>query len=304
GELLAVGLQVEIIERRPTQENGSSDSRAWRESMANERGFVAIIDVLGEVVPTSVEIWIFQQAPRRSERLQVVLDPGAARSSETLAIRAIEALRSSFLELDLSVGNQPGSSEARSQPQAPAPLASEPAQATRTPVERFGLEAGATLLTSLDGVGPAFLPLLRFDWRARPALLMQATLSGFGTQPSLESAAGSARVAQQFGLLGALYDPPSASGLRPLFGLFAGVLRTSLDGQADSPEHGHQVAQWSFLLEGSVGARLSLSHRYYLTLASHVQLAAPYVAIHFADTLVATTGRPNVLLSLTVGAWL
>ena len=43
---------------------------------------------------------------------------------------------------------------------------------------------------------------------------------------------------------------------------------------------------------------------YHLTLAAHVQVAEPYIAIHVVDTLVATSGRPNVLLSLTLGAWL
>jgi hypothetical protein len=35
-----------------------------------------------------------------------------------------------------------------------------------------------------------------------------------------------------------------------------------------------------------------------------MQLAEPYVAIHFVETQVATTGRPNLLVSLTAGAWL
>ena len=43
----------------------------------------------------------------------------------------------------------------------------------------------------------------------------------------------------------------------------------------------------------ALGARLSLPGRYHLTLAAHVQVAEPYIAIHFVDTLVATSGRPN-----------
>ena len=43
---------------------------------------------------------------------------------------------------------------------------------------------------------------------------------------------------------------------------------------------------------------------YHVTFAAHVQLAEPYVAIHVLDTVVATTGRPNLLLTLTLGAWL
>ena len=82
------------------------------------------------------------------------------------------------------------------------------------------------------------------------------------------------------------------------------MLRTAIDGQAEAPATAHFVERWSFLLDGSLGARMRLPGRYYLTLAAHVQVAEPYVAIHIADTVVATTGYPNLLFSLTVGAWL
>jgi hypothetical protein len=81
-------------------------------------------------------------------------------------------------------------------------------------------------------------------------------------------------------------------------------LRTAIDGQAEAPAEAHVVEHWSFLLDGSAGARVRLPGQTFFTLALHVQVAAPYVAVHIADTLVATTGRPNVLLTLTVGAWL
>jgi len=86
--------------------------------------------------------------------------------------------------------------------------------------------------------------------------------------------------------------------------LSAGALHTTLDGSGDSPNQGQRVKQWAFLAEGSLGARLELSTRYSLCLAGHVQWAAPYAAIHFVDTQVATTGHPNLAASLAVGAWL
>ena len=82
------------------------------------------------------------------------------------------------------------------------------------------------------------------------------------------------------------------------------MLRTAIDGEADAPAEAHVVERWSFLLDGSVGARVRLPGRTFFTLALHVHVAAPYVAVHIADTVVATTGRPNLLLTLTVGAWL
>jgi hypothetical protein len=81
-------------------------------------------------------------------------------------------------------------------------------------------------------------------------------------------------------------------------------LHTAIDGAADAPAAAHVVDRWSFLVDGSVGARVQLPGRTFFTLALHAQVAAPYVAVHIADTVVATTGRPNLLLALTVGAWL
>jgi hypothetical protein len=92
--------------------------------------------------------------------------------------------------------------------------------------------------------------------------------------------------------------------LQPYLALAAGALHTAVDGTADAPAEAHVVDRWSFLVEGSVGARVHLPGRTFFTLALHAQVAAPYVAIHIADTRVATTGRPNLLLTLTVGAWL
>ena len=87
-------------------------------------------------------------------------------------------------------------------------------------------------------------------------------------------------------------------------GLAVGLLHTSVEGQSGVSLEGHDVDRWSFLSEASLGAGLRFSPRYYMALAAHVQVADPYVAIHVADAIGATTGRPNLLLTLTVGAWL
>lgn len=297
GELFALGLEVEVLARPATGETDTADARVLLEQTAAERGIDAVIDVVGDTTPTAVDIWIFERSPPRSQVSRVVLEPNTPNAAETLAIRAIEVLRANFVEIDLAArarANEPVVETPRDAPMKP------PARRG----EHVGLEAGAAVLTSLDGIGPAILPIVRVDWAVSSWLVVQTTLAGFGTQPTLETRAGSATVAQGYAVLGLCYCYPSDPGLRPFLSLSAGALRTSLDGQADFPEEGHTVAQWSFLLDASLGARLRFSERYYLTPAFHVQLAQPYVAVHFVDELVASSGRPNLLSSLTVGAWL
>lgn len=300
GELLAVGLEVRLVDRPARSAHDAASLRPELERLARERDLHAILEVIGEKRLQAVDVWMFQHAPRRVEVQRVQLEPSARRPSETLAIRAIEVLRSSFLELDLAGAVRPASaSPLREQPEL------EPS-AVRAPEPRtlWALEAGAAVVSGVNGVGPALLPLVRADWVAAPWLVAQATFAGLGTRPTLETPAGSAQVSQLFGLLGLCYCRVSTTEIRPALALSVGALRTALDGLAELPARGHHVVRWSLLTEASLGLRLPVSDQYYATLAAHVQLAQPYVAIHFADTPVATTGRPNLLFTLTIGAWL
>jgi hypothetical protein len=295
GELLAVGLDVEL-RARPPGFSQSLEPRTELERIADRQHAIAIIDVTDGGAAVSVEIWIFERGAEHVQVSRVALEPEPATRSETVAIRAIEVLRSRFLELALA--------RRESKPPPPEPPANDAPPPPPPPGPRFGLEAGVAISTGVDGVGPALLPLVRFDWRPGGWLLAQLTAGALGTSPTVERGTTRADLAQQYAALGVCYCPPTEVGLRPLLALSAGVLRTTLDGRADLPEHGHFVEQWSAVFEGAIGARLQLPGRYFLTIASHVQLAQPYVAVHFADRVVATSGRPNLLFPLTFGAWL
>jgi len=300
GELLAVGLKVEL-DARPAELAADAISRdAWLERMAAERSVDAVIDIVGSPSPLGADVWILPNASRGLRAVRVAVEAHTPNRAETLAIRSIEVLRANFLVMDVP----------HEDPRDSADLASErppEPSSKRTPAEpeagpKLGIAVGATLLTGTDGVGPALLPLVRVHWAFYEGLGVEATLSGFGTRPSVGTEAGSVSIAQEYGLVGLRYATPSEAWLAAFFTLSAGTLRTTLEGSADPPERGHHIEQWAFLTEGSVGGRLELSERYWLCLAGHVQWAAPYTAIHVVSTEVATTGHPNLAASLAVGA--
>jgi hypothetical protein len=299
GEVLSLGLEVAITERLATV--NASQSRAWVERLATEWETDAVIDVIGDAAPAAVDVWVFGRQPRRSEVSRVALEPNTENAAERLAIRAVEALRSRLVEMDLAANIPPAPAATRAPPET---VTQGPPRDSGDPIGRLDLEMGAALLTSFDGVGPALMPLVRIGWSARSWLVLEGALAGFGSRPTVTSTVGSARVAQQYAVFGGCTCVRGAGALQPHLAISAGALRTTIDGQADAPADAHFVERWSFLLEGSVGARLRVAGRYHLTLAAHVQVAAPYVAIHFIDTVVATSGNPNLGLSLTVGAWL
>lgn len=301
GELLSVGLEIAMADRPASRGLAGADSLTWLEQVATERGARAVVDIVGDDALVAVDVWVVKTSPRRFEVTRVAVESSTLNPSERLALRAVEALRAGLLEVDWAARGR------RNQPIATPPATTPPTgevdQAARHG-RRLGFEVGAAGLMSLDGVGPAVLPMVRVGWEARSWLVLQAAVAAGGSRPTVATKGGTALVAQHYGVFGGCYRLRSDQRLWPFFALAAGALHTSVEGHAGVDTEGHSVGQWSFLLEGSLGAGLRLYRRYYLTLAAHLHLAAPYVAIHVVDAVGATSGRPNLLLTLTVGAWL
>lgn len=296
GELLSVGFEVAIRDR--PREPNVLGSEPWQRVLATETEVDAAVVVVGEAV--AVDVWLIDSARHFQLVTRVHLDPSGENAAKGLAIRTSEVLRARLFETRVEIAQPPAPATAA----APATPAFEGNAESTPQFRRVGLELGAAALASLDGVGPAFLPMLRIDWAIESKLLLQATLAGLGTRPNVATAAGTAEVAMQYGLLGACYRLSGEHPVRPLVALSFGALRTAVVGEADLPRAGHSVEQWSFLVDASLGAAFQLSRQYNLVLAGHAQFAQPYVAIHFGDQQVAAVGRPNLLLSLTFGAWL
>jgi hypothetical protein len=301
GELSSMALDDTTIERPSGGSPGSTDFRGWLEQLAVERGAFAVIDVMGGNGVSAVDVWV-RKSPGRFEVTRVAVDPNTTNASARLAIRALEALRASLLEVDFAarylradrVEKQPAPS---TKPQAKQ---SDPVIAR----QRIGLELGASLFMSPGGVGPAVLPLLRIDWAIHPSLLAQIAAAGLGSKPVVTTATGTALVARESIVLGACYLVSAEQTWSPLLSLAAGALHTSVEGQPSFGMNAHAVDQWSLLADAGLGAAIRLSRSYRVTLSGHVQLTHPYAAIHFGEPVIATTGRPNLLLTLAVGAWL
>jgi hypothetical protein len=298
GELLSVGLAVTVSDRKSTAEGAGPNSVAWLEPFAAE-GASAVIDTMGDAVLEAVDVWIVKTNPRRFEVTHVTLEPEVPRRAEILALRALEALRAGLLQIDWAERKR------RSDAVESTPIAQPPTPAPRAvAIDRVGVEIGAVATMSLDGLGPAVLPTLRGTWAARPWLLLQASLAGLGSRSTVSTTAGSAQVAQQYALLGGCYRLRPNRRVWPFAGIAAGALRTSIEGQTGPATGGHTGERWSALLDLALGTGFRLGDRWYLTLAAGAQLARPYVAIHIVDEVAATSGRPNLLSTLTIGAWL
>ena len=300
GELLSLGIEITMSDPMAESDAASPSSVMWLEPLAAQ-GANAVIRAIGDGALEAIDVWIVKPSLPRFEVTHVAADPDAARQPETLAFRAVEALRAGLLQIDWAARKK------REEPIAnpPAPIVSGPsAGALEGHVERVGLELGAAAVSSLDGVGLALLPTLSLGWLASPSLSIHGSLAGWGSKSMVTSTTATAEVAQQYAIMGGRYRLRATRRLWPFLGLGGGVLRTQVAGQSSRSTTGQHLDQWSALVDLSAGAGLGVHGRLYLTLAAHVQLADPYVAIHIVDRTAATSGRPNLLLTLTVGAWL
>jgi hypothetical protein len=304
GELTSAGFETEIV----AAPAGAADrSLNGLERLAAQRKAHAVVAIIGDLAPDSVEVWVIDQVTGKSVVRRMPFEPSAPQASKTLALRAIELLRASFLEIELSVPSRlPAPPQQHEPPPALPPSIVRFVEMERPsrPPPRFGVQVGGVAVINMDRLGPALLPLARFDWSLRSRLVAQVTLAGLGTRPAVDSPVGSAEVQQSFGLLGGTFFFRSDVHLRPFVEMAAGFLQTSVEGRADTPNRSRAAGQWSALGDVGVGAVLRLPDRFYLTFGIHAQLAEPYPAVRFLGTVVATTARPNLLLTLSVGAWL
>lgn len=300
GELASVGFAVEIVDEATT--DATRGPHAWLERLASSRGFDAVVAILGDGTPDSVEVWVVDKVTKKSVVRNIALGGAAEGTPKTLAIRAIELLRSSFLEIDLMGGD----SRKQRRPEPPPTVVQfVEGQRLASRGETFAIELGGHAVMSTGGVGPAVLPVVRLDWVLLSSWMAQLTLAGLGTHPTVANSNGTAEIAQAYGLLGVCYDLRASGDLRPFLALSAGVLRTSAEGRTESPAtQEHQAGQWSIVFDGGAGARLRLRDRLFLSLDFHAQMAQPRVAIRLVNDVVAHSAGPNLLVSVAMGAWL
>jgi hypothetical protein len=298
GELLSAGIVVTEAEAAFTL-LGALDPLASIEQVAGEQDADGVVALAGEDEPRAVVVYARNRRTGSAATRRLGFDAATARSPQTMAIRAVELLRSSFLELDMlappAVAGKTG---------GPGLLAWEPAGTSTAGHDQLAVEGGAVALFGFEGVGFRIAPVLRVDWALASRWLAQLAVAGAGTRPTVATEAGQASIAQTYALAGAAYRWPGRRW-QPFLALSAGALYTEVEGRGSAADYRGQSARaWSLLLEGGAGAWLRLRDRLYLSAAIEVQVAEPYLGIRFLDTVIATTGLPNLVLALSAGAWL
>ena len=270
------------------------------ESAARAADAGTAVALFGDPEAGQAELCIVRRAARRTavRRATVVVDD-PERMPEALARRALELLRATALELSIGIEPAP---RARDQPQLRPKLPS--VRALRAPVPRHRPSSPSTWASrtwaSIEGPPPAVAPVGRVALRLSDWAWARITAAGLGTRPSVETAYGSATLAQTVALAEAVAVFRGDKRLRPFVSIGAGALNVAVSGTGAAPYEGRAPQRWSAAFDGGVGVALAVRSRAALVTELHALVAAPHPVVRFADTRAATIGYPSVILTLAL----
>jgi hypothetical protein len=300
-ELAAGGFEVTV------SDFGAGGEALWIVDPSQRDGSTATITLVGDPDEGDAELWVVDGVPSGRVVVRRLLVPAGAgtHDDEVLAVRTLEFLRASALEL---AGQAPSSTGASTSAGASAPastpvaVAAEAARpiapvATRGPLS---FEIGLGLIESSRTLGPAFLPVarLRAEWLS--LLETRVTVAGFGTQPRLTTPEGTATVGHVVGLVEMRAAFRHGHAVRPAVGVGAGVLLVSVDGAGTSSYEGLRGQRWAGLFDVGAGFTARLRRQLSVAVELHGQLAAPYPTVRFAGEDVARIGWPALFSSVTL----
>jgi hypothetical protein len=296
-----------------------ADIRASLEEAAAGPEVEAVVAILGggstDASGNSAELWVIDRVTGKTVVRRVPTPAGSTHGAEVLSIRAMELLRASFLEVALSASHAPKAAE---QPPAPPP-STEVTRLTNAAIadvvgnrwpSTWAIEAGGCVLGSLQGFTPSIMPLVRVQLAFGDYALGRMTFAGFGTKPQL-SGLGRPEIDQQFGLLEGAVRFRVRRVFQPFISLGAGAAHVSAKGTTTGSGNVVGIAgeRWSLLADLGVGLHLWFRGRFELAMEGHAQAAQPYPVIQYSTTtdgtkLIATEGKPTLVGSLTLMAWM
>jgi len=296
-ELVAGGFEVAVTDSENA--DPGPDARALMERTLQGPAPTATIGIFGDLERGPAELRVTDRITSKTVMLRLEVEATADRRiSEILAIRALELLRASLLELRLE-------EEQSAPPSQPAPpqVQRTVKTAAESPLAPWwlALELGAGAFGGFGGIGPTLAPAARLRVALDERFWLRLTALGLGTRPSVQTDIGSATVSQNLLLLeGSAWLRPQRS-LRPLFSLGLGAERVGVEGTAGSPDYqGERNARWFAAGDVGVGLGLRLRAHWEVLLEAHALFAAPRPAVRFFDIELARAGQPTLLLILTL----
>lgn len=284
-----VGLGFLVVQIESSDDDGTPDSLA---EAAQEQEALAAIRVVS--IRTGVTVWIADLVTGKTV-FRTLAGSGSDVSGEVVALRAVELLRASLMELTLWRENAelPGPALRALVPPAPSP------RTTAVPT-RLRLALGPAMLADAE-TGRAVHAMVGARYEALEYISLRAFVLAPVLAASVERPEGKARL--YTGLVGLGIDadvlPPSSS-LRIRLGTSAALAYLRVSGTASGAYAARAQALWTGAAMLQSCASYRVTPKLAVALDLFAGLSAPRPVIYFADRRVAAWGRPFVGASLGI----
>jgi hypothetical protein len=290
GELLADGFTVLVVDAVARENRVASLSRTGRAT-----GGAVAAGLFVEEGAGTVDLCLVDSLTGRVMMRSLDAPPNSAdQTPQVVARRTVDLLRASLLEF-LVQGLRSAVTETR----APVGHASR-IEAKDQSVSGWTLEGGLAVLGSFDGLGPAFMPLVRVGRVVVEPLQLRLTGAWLGTQPRVETATGAATVEQGVAVFECVARFFGDRRLRPLASLGAGTYYVGVNGIGVSPYRGAHSSEFALALDAGVGVATVIASNLEAVVEVHALVTDPGLAVRFVDVDAAKIGRPSLLVTFTV----
>lgn len=307
GELAAAGFSVVPRGARP------GDAREDVEGSPDEG--VASVRLV-RVARGVTELWVSDRLTGKTLVRRVNADP--ERSPRLVALRGVELLRASLLELSSPPHDDaPPATPALAQPPppeiahfvappAPAPL-EPPAERRPAPapthrwIPHAAFDAGVAILGSVDRLGVAAAPRIGVAFALPESFLVRAAIVGPAFQSNLSNDDGTASVRQELGMIDVAFAPLVGRWVVPFVALGGGPYHLHVQGTASRAGFtGTSNDVWAGFCAVGAGVGLRLAPSVSLAAEGKALLIAPHPAVTIGGETVATAGSPSLLASISL----
>jgi len=301
GELTADGFEVALVEAKPGTTSAAAMADAEHDASSATVGLFLSSD------GKSAELWVVDRLTGKTvvRRVSTAEEP-TDELSQILAVRVVELLRASLLEL--MVAEKEKRIVKRSVPRAPPETsrrATEWAERPLAPERHWAIEVGPALLFTHPGkLGVALVGVAGVRTAFTESLGARVSLGGLGTRPQFSAPEGAARIQQYWALGEVVVSPWPAWPVAPVVSLGAGGTNLTVEGDATFPYRGTKNGGWFFGADAGAGATVRLAPRLDLGAEVRAMVALPQPKLRFVERDVTSLGEPALIGALTVAGWL
>lgn len=287
-ELAAEGFTV-VAEEAPTE----GDLRQTLAAAARSANAVAAIAVIPDEGGATADVWVSDRVTDKTVIRTLRVDGlPASERPRALAIRAVELLRASFVEV--TVPELEG-------PEDVPPDVRRWLRPPRGPLDGFAVQIGVGMLTSFDGIGPAGAPSVRLSWVTDIGLGARLSWLGpaFGPRPG--NTAGSALVRQELATAELVYAPNvDWVGFTPIVWAGGGLYHLHANGDVLGPRVGVSDEVWAAAITAGAGMGYRLTDSITAFVDASAVVTMPRAVVTLFGEPLGRAGRPSLLADLGV----